>query len=393
MKVPATRVVYDEKVKTETLKRWKKILDTGRVILGADTEEFEKRMAEYLGRKHAVAVSNDTAALELAMRLIDVRGKEVLIPANGIYSIITAIDRAGGIPVLMDIDIKNNINFTAGQVQEIINKPYSNVKAVVLMPCGGVTSPDSWNIKAVCEENGVYLIGDNAHAIGLEVRDDRGDGSKVGSFEDISCFSFYATKVMNTAEGGMILFDDDRWETEAKCMRNYGRTGDFGESIIVRDGYNWRMTEFHAALGCEQIQCLEVILANRRSAAVLYSKYWPDKLERIRFNNIEPNFYKYMAMLPVGIDKAEFKQRTEELGVTMSGDVYDVCIHKQPIYYGRWGMLSFPQAEEFAERHVCLPLSEVTTEEEVIRTVAVINEVLANLSLEKNVRKKLSKWS
>ena len=388
MKVPATRVVYDERVKKGTLERWKRILDTGRVILGEDTEKFEKRMAEYLGRKHAVAVSNDTAALELAMRLIDIRGKEVIIPANGFYSIVTAIDRAGGIPVLVDIDIKNNINFTAGQIQEIINKPYSNVKAVVLMPCGGVTSPDSLSIKAVCKENGVYLIGDNAHAIGTEV-----DGNKVGSFEDISCFSFYATKVMNTAEGGMILFDNDRWETEAKCMRNYGRTGDFGESIVIRDGYNWRMTEFHAALGCEQVQMIEKILENRRLAAVLYSRYWPEKLERIKFNNIKPNFYKYMAMLPEGVDKAEFKQKTEELGVTMSGDVYDVCIHKQPIYYGRWGMLSFPQAEEFAKRHVCLPLSEVTTEEEVIRTVAVINEVLANLNLEKNVRKKLSKWS
>ncbi len=392
MKVPATRVVYDEKVKTETLKRWKMILDTGRVILGANTEEFEKRMAEYLGRKHAVSVSNDTAALELAMRLIDVRGKEVIIPANGFYSIVTAIDRAGGIPVLVDISIPNNINFTARQIEHVINNRYHNVKAVVLMPCGGVTAVDSLEIKEVCFKNGVYLIGDNAHALGLEV-----DGNKVGSFEDIACFSFYATKVLNTGEGGMLLFDDVLWdgnllEKEAKCMRNYGRTGDFGESIVIRDGYNWRMTEFHAALGCEQIQCLEVILANRRKAAELYEIHWPDKLIRMRFTGLKPNFYKYLAILPLGVDKADFKRRTEKLGVTMSGDVYDVCIHKQPIYYGRWGMLSFPQAEEFAERHICLPLSEVTTDEEVIRTVNVINEVLDNPKL-KNTGENLSKWS
>ena len=372
MKVPATRVVFGNKVKEGTLERWKKILDSGMVILGENTDEFEKRVAKYLGRKYAVAVSNDTSALELAMRLIDVRGKEVLIPANGFYSVITAIDRAGGIPLLADIDISNNANFTAKIVEDEISKPYNKIKAVVLMPCGGTTSPDSLEIKKVCKKHGVYLIGDDAHALGLEV-----DGSKVGSFEDIACLSFYATKVMNTGEGGMLLFDNELWEKEAKCLRNYGRTGDFGKSIIVRDGLNWRMTEFHAALGCEQMKNMENILVNRRNAAKLYDKHWPEKLIKMEFSDLKPNFYKYIAMLPKGINKVEFKKRTEELGVTMSGDVYDVCIHQQPIYFGRWGMLSFPQAEEFSERHVCMPLSEVTTEEEVVYTVDVINKVLS----------------
>jgi perosamine synthetase len=154
MKVLATKVVYSDKVKRGTILRWAKILESGMVILGVNTKEFEARMASYLGRKHAVSVSNDTAALELAMRLIDVRGKEVIIPANGFYSVVTAIDRAGGIPLLVDIDIENNINFTASQIEHVINNRYHIVKAVVLMPCGGVTAADSLEIREVCMRNG-----------------------------------------------------------------------------------------------------------------------------------------------------------------------------------------------------------------------------------------------
>lgn len=373
MRVPATRVVYHDQVKKKVMKRWQEILDTGRVILGANTEEFEARMAKYLGRKHAVAVSNDTAALEIAFRMIDIKGKGVILPANGFFSCVTAIDRAGGTAVLVDIDRTRNWNVSLAEIEKIIKSPWgSDIKVVVLMPCGGLATWESANIAEYCAKQGVYVVGDNAHGLGTEVR-----GKKIGSFEDIACFSFYATKVMNTAEGGMLLFDDDHWDKEARLFRNYGRGGDFGESTIVRDGYNWRMTEFHAALGCEQMKVLDRILSSRWAASTLYSMFWPKKLKGISPVGCKANWYKCMALLPEGVDKQWFKERTELNGVTMSGDVYDRCIHHQPIYWNRWAHLHFPEAEEFCKRHVCMPFAEDTTEEEVRHVVKTIDLALS----------------
>jgi len=342
-------IIYDENVKANVLKKWKEILDSGWVILGKHTKEFEKVCADYFGK--------------------------MIVPANGFFSIVTALDRAGGEPYFLDIDIDNGVNFTINEVERALRVD-ERIKAVCIMSCGGLVPADTMEIVEICREYGVYILGDNAHAHGVQV-----DGVKVGSYEDFACFSFYATKVVNTAEGGILLVDDKRFEKEAKCLRNYGRGGDFGSSTIVMDGNNWRMTEFTAALGVEQMKKINKMLEERKKVAKMYDEKFKDvkNAQPIKIpDNVSTNYYKYIVLLEKGIDKQKVKAEMLKREIEMSGDVYDLPIVEQPIYRDRYNA-NFPQAKEFSKRHVCMPFHEGMTQKEVDTVMAHFRDVLEEL--------------
>jgi len=380
MVIPGAKIVYREDMMAAVKKRWDKILDSGWVILGEETKSFERAWSGYCGRSYGVAVSNDTAALEIALKpqLLNIDGGYMMVPANGFYSVVTALDRTGGKPWFADIDMNNNINFTLQQVMEARSVLGPLLKAVCLMPCGGHVNGDALEIAKYCDANDIWVLEDAAHGHGTEI-----DGVKVGDIGDIACFSFYATKVLNTAEGGMLLMDDPEWEAEAKLYRNYGRSGNFSISVIIRDANNFRMTEFTAALGLEQTKIVEEIVEERRRVAGRYDaciKLYDDVLRKVpETPNLKSNYYKYMVMLPSGCThdkKILIKQRTGAKGVHLSGDVYDLPINRQPIYLNRYGNLNFPVAWDFSQRHICMPFYEFMTDAEIARACEVTEEVV-----------------
>ena len=376
MQIKGAKIVYRPEVIEEAFRRWDGILKSGWVILGDQTVEFEKLWAGICNRRHGIAVSNDTAALELAMRpeLLDLKGHKLVVPAQGFFSIVTALDRNGAEPFLVDIDIENgNASMTLEHVQRAYEED-ETIKAVCLMPIGGLMPRDTLEIIDFCHDHGLYVLEDAAHGHGTEILDADGRSVLVGALGDISCFSFYATKVLNTAEGGMVLVDDDSWAAEAQLYRNYGRTGAFGSSTIIRDGNNWRITEFIAALGCAQMYVWDRIVEERRRVALR----WLERSQTMKHlyplpitPNVRSNYYKFIMMAPPGFTLAE-KQALKailwnEHEIEISGDVYDLPIHCQPIYKDRpWALSSFyPQSEEFADRHICMPFYEFMTDEEI----------------------------
>lgn len=367
--VPAARPVFN----VEDRRRIGELIDgalaTGYLTLGPLTARFEAAVAERAGTRFAIAVSSGTAALEIVLRSLDVAGREVVVPTNTFFATAAAVVHAGGRPRLADVDPT-----TLALSAETLAGALTNDTAVVVMVhIGGLVTTEVEAVRALCEARGVTLVEDAAHAHGASV-----GGRHAGSFGAAGTFSFYPTKVISAGEGGMIVTDDERLRDEAVVYRDQGKAGFLGGEH-VRLGYAWRMSELHAAVGLTQWARLDEFLATRRQVAARYD----DALARIPAitplpvpPNSEPNFYKYVALLDPGIDRAALKQELrEEHGVSLSGEVYARPLHREPIFAEMAGG-SFPFAEDICARQVCLPVHSDMSDEEAVRVADALAAAL-----------------
>ena len=372
--IPPVRPYFPEEDIEKVKGYVEQILRSGRLTLGEFTRRLEEGFRELCGVKHAVAVNSGTSALEIAYRCLGVEGGEVLVPTNTFSATAAAVIFAGGKPVLVDID-PETLCITAEEVQERITE---KTRGVVAVHIGGVVCPDIRAIKEVCEDHGLFLVEDAAHAHGCTV-----DGQPAGSIGDVGCFSFYPTKVMTTGEGGMITTDRDDIAEKALRLRDQGKES-FGSNLIVDLGYNWRMPEVCAAIGLVQLDGLERAIASRRRIARYYDAAL-SKVDGIRPlevpSNIYCNYYKYVAFLDGGIDRDLFKVRLREMGVRCGGEVYWPPLHLQPLYRRLLGTREgdFPSAEEACRRMVCLPMFTGMSDEDARYVADCVAEVLGSM--------------
>jgi len=186
---------------------------------------------------------------------------------------------------------------------------------------------------------------------------------------------------MTSGEGGMITTDDENIYQRALVFRDQGKAGFLG-NIHTEMGYNWRMSEIHAAIGLSQFARLEEFIADRRKVAQFYDKELT-KVDSVSLVKIPPeaksNYYKYVAIPKDGIDRAALKKKLKEkYGVSLSGEVYELPCHLQPIFKDSYGFKGgeFPIAEGLCQRHICLPIFARMTEEEARYVVTSLKEVL-----------------
>jgi len=351
------------------------ILRSGQLTLGRFTSQLEEAFAKLCGVEHAVAVSSGTAALEIAYRCLGVgEGAEVIVPTNTFSATAAAVIFAGGKPVLADID-PETLCITEEEVKERIT---SRTKGVVVVHVGGLVCPDVKAIAEVCEDHGLFLVEDAAHAHASRL-----DGQHAGSFGHAGCFSFYPTKVMTSGEGGMIITNDGALAQKARVLRDQGKES-FGSSAIIELGYNWRMPEVCAAIGLVQLSRLEELVEQRRHIAMYYDKELArlDGIRPLRVpQNVYCNYYKYVAFLDEGIDRDVFKARMRELGVRCGGEVYWHPLHLQPLYRRLLGTKEgdFPGAEEAGRRMVCLPVFAGMSLEDAAYVVDCARKVLEEM--------------
>lgn len=234
------------------LDRLRPILVSGMLVQGATVARFEAAVAERIGRKHAVAVSSGTAALELVLEALEVRGGEVVVPALTWPSPAHAARRAGADVVLVDVD-ESEWNALPSALLGAVGR---KTRAIVAIDQFG--APARMHELAAA---GVPVVEDAACAIGSTL-----GGRACGSFGIASCLSFHPRKVLTTGEGGMILTDDDALAARVRQLRNHGQraAGDF-----VEPGPNERLGELQAALGLAQLERLDSILGRRRELASL----------------------------------------------------------------------------------------------------------------------------
>jgi dTDP-4-amino-4,6-dideoxygalactose transaminase len=377
--------VFSESDRAEIAESATGILASGALTLGPYTRRFEEEFATAhtsadAAVPHTVATSSGTAALEVALRAAGATGRDVIVPANTFFATAAAVLRAGGRPVFADIEAAT-FALSRSTVEAALTP---GTAAVVLVHLGGLISPEVDALARLCDERGLALIEDAAHAHGSRYR-----GRFAGSFGRAAAFSFYPTKVVTSGEGGMVVTTSEELADEARVYRDQGK-GTFTANHHIRLGSAFRMSELNAVTGVVHLRRMNEFIARRRSVAARYTE------ELSRLDGLSPpvepdgsrgNFYKYVLLLPPGMDRETFKKELAgRHGVRLSGEVYDLPLHRQPFFADGPGedaagpLPPLPVSEDVCARHVCLPVHSDMHDDEVEHVVTAVTRVYSSLS-------------
>lgn len=372
MNVPPARPTFPDDDRAEILAMIDESLRTGALTLGPRTRELEEQFLRAHGGEHAIAVSSGTAALEIVLRAIGVEGRDVVVPTNTFFATAAAAVHAGGRPRFADVD-PFTLALTSDSVRAALTP---NTRAVIAVHIGGLVSPDLAAIRELCDELDLALVEDAAHAHGSTL-----DGLPAGSFGVAGTFSFYPTKVITSGEGGMIVTASDRIRDEARIYRDQGKAAFVGGDH-TRLGYAWRLSEPNAAIGIVQLRRLAAFMDVRLKVAGIYDNAL-DGIDGITRQPVPErcvtNYYKYIAFLDERVDRDTFKARMRERGVGMSGEVYSLPLHRQPVFAEVHDGRPLPVADQACAAHVCLPIHSDMTEAEAAFVVDALAATLEGM--------------
>ncbi len=324
------------------------VLRSGRLVQGPCTEEFERRFAEAVGARNAIATSSGTAALHIAYLATLEPGSDVLVPTFSHISTASMVHFAGCRPIFCDIDPKT---FTL-DLNDVKRRLTPNTRAIVGVHLfGNACAIDE--ILAFAREHNLKIIWDAAQAHGTRYR-----GRDVGSFPDMVCYSFYPTKNMFVGEGGMITTDDDELAEKCRLLRSHGQTRKYYHPML---GFNYRMTDVEAAIGLKQLEKLNEFVQKRRENAAFFT----ERLSRIEGiqtpyvpKDVEHSYHQYSILIDsekLGLTRDELAQTLKDRGIG-TGVHYPRPIHKQPAFESLLGEQRLPISEQVAEKILSLPV-------------------------------------
>ncbi len=340
---------------------------------GPFIKEFEQKFAARVGRKHGIAVTNGTAALDAAVDALGLgKGDEVIMPTFTIISCITQIVRCGAIPVLVDSDpLTWNMDVT-----QIEAKITSRTKAIMVVHIYGLPV-DMVPVLDIAQRYGLKIIEDAAEMHGQTYR-----GKPCGSFGDISTFSFYPNKHITTGEGGMIVTDNDELAETCRSLRNLCFQPQ-KRFVHERLGWNLRMTNMQAALGLAQLEQLDKFVDRKREMGERYTALLhglPGVQLPLAHTDYADNIYWIYGLIlddAIGFDAEEAMKRLASKGIGSRPFFYPM--HKQPVLK-RMGLFDgehYPVAERLALQGFYIPSGLALTGEQMERVVEQVIETLA----------------
>jgi len=349
-------------------------IDTGWISSeGPFVERFEQAFARRVGRRHAVAAANGTAALDIAVEALAIGpGDEVILPTFTIISCIHQIVRAGATPVLVDSDpLSWNMD-----VEQVAAKITPRTKAIMAVHIYGLPV-DMDPLLALADRHGLKLIEDASQMLGQTYKD-----KPCGSFGDISTFSFYPNKHITTGEGGMMATDDEELAERARSLRNLCFQP--GKRFVHEHlGWNYRMTNLQAALGLAQLERLDEFVARKRFVGRRYRELLKDvpglQLPLTETEFAENIYWVFGLVLDrtLAIDAASAMKRLSLNGVATRPFFWPM--HRQPVLLnkGWFEQENYPVAENLAEQGFYLPsglaLSEGQMEQVADRVIRILN--------------------
>jgi len=365
--IPLLRLNYDEDEISFIQQGIKEILLSGYLTMADKVREFEREFSQWVGCRYALGTNSGTSSLEIPLRALGVEDKVVICPSNTYMATPIAAIHAGAKVLFVDSEI-DNLQISPDMLSQVL-KETDNVAALIIVHIGGIISPRFGEIKKLCDHYAVPIIEDAAHAHGASI-----DGKNAGTLGLAGSFSFYPTKVMVTAEGGMVTTDDEELHKKGIVLREHGKA-DHHFNIHTEFGYNWRFSEIHALLGLQQMRIADDILAERRKIASWYDGLLTDVagVRKIHIpQNVRSSYYKYICYLDEKIERAVLKERLfREFGVALTGEVYSDPCHSQPVFTKYPDKVINLPEERFegtnyiSKRHICLPLYPGLTREEV----------------------------
>lgn len=357
------------------------VMKTRFLSIGPKVVEFEKRMSSFAGTKYAVAVNSGTSALHLIIRGMGIKeGDKVLTTPFSFISSSNCILFEKATPLFVDIEDKT-LNMDAEKTDELLEdlseEELKKVKAMVVVDAFG--QPADWDrFKEIGKKYNLKLIEDSAEALGSEYK-----GKRAGSLGEVGVFAFYPNKQITTGEGGILVTNNEELARLARSMRNQGR-GESGEWLDhERLGYNFRMDELSAALGCSQMQRIGEILDKREKVAGMYG----EKLEEVEEVQV-PYVASYVSRMSWfvhvirlrGIDRNKIIKYLNEQGVQCKP--YFTPIHLQPFYKKMFGYKEgdFPVTEDVSSRTIALPFFSNLKEEQIDYVVAKLKKGIGKIS-------------
>lgn len=348
---------------------------------GSFVKQFERDWAAYCGRRYGVAVANGTAALELAVACLDLRpGDEVILPTFTIMSCAQAVVRAGGVPVLVDADPRTwcmDVSRAAARVTG---------RTRAIMPVHIYGHPvDMDPLIALARERGVAILEDAAEVHGAEYCSGRAEGKsewrRCGSLGDLSCFSFYANKIVTTGEGGMVLTDNPQWAERLADLRNlcFGK-GDKRFLHTALSG-NARMTNLQAAVGVAQIEQIDRLLERKRWMGRRYTEELggvPGIALQAAEPWARPVYWMYGIVLDesTNYDAAGFGKALSAVGVQTRP--FFLGMHEQPALrkLGLFQGERYPVADRLARQGLYLPSGLALTEAQIAEVCRAVRRLL-----------------
>ncbi|OUR96484.1 hypothetical protein A9Q84_09040 [Halobacteriovorax marinus] len=338
---------YDEEFKQKFRNFCDEILDTAYLTNHVFVKRFENEFAKFSGSKFSLATTSGTTSLEAALRAVDVRGKEVILPTNTFIATAAAIINAGGIPKIIDVE-PEYYSLCPENLKSSLTK---EVAAVITVHIAGHISPTILELQKTCLEFGIPLIEDCAHAHGAKL-----NGQGAGNFGAFGCFSHFTTKVMTTGEGGSLICNEQDLYEKVLSIRQFGK--DESNSILhTREGSNFKVTEFQAALGILELERINQRINKRRELALRYQENLKDSEWSCLTDNdfMLSSYYKQVIIPPTKFKRADIEKTLNEKGISLTGGVYNIPLHKQPTLKKFIQQNKYKVSDTFSKAHICPP--------------------------------------
>jgi len=359
------------------------VLRSGWLTTGAVAKAFEQELAARVGAKRAVALSSGTAALHLALEAIGIGADDEVIVPTWTFTASAEVARyLGARPVLVDVRA-DDLNVDPEAVERAVTP---RTRAIVGVDLGG--QPCDWDLlRALAERRGIVLVDDAAHALPASLR-----GRPIGTWADLTAFSFYATKTLATGEGGMLVTDSGEWADRAEVMSLHGISRDAWkrytaegswEYEVVAPGFKYNMTDLAAALGRVQLARLDAMHARRAAIAERYSAAFAG-LPELEPPTLRPDrthawqlYVLRLRLERLRIDRAAFIRELAERDVGTS--VHFIPLHLHPYWRDLSGLVpsDLPVATREFERVLSLPIYSALSDEQVSRVIGAVTDTVA----------------
>jgi perosamine synthetase len=374
--IPITKPYFGE----EEERAVAQVIRSGWVVQGPRVMEFERCVAEHTGAKYAVATSNCTTALHLALLALGIGpGDEVLVPSYSFIATANSVLHAGATPVFVDIDART-YNIDPNLIERAITP-----RTRAIMPVHQIgLAADLDAVHAVANRHGLLVVEDAATIIGGTYK-----GKKIGAHSPAVCFSFHPRKAITTGEGGMVTTNDPELAQKVEMLRSHGaNVSDYARhgagKVVIEEypvlGYNFRMTDMQGAIGVEQMKKLDWILQRRVEIGTRYNAALAD-IDFVE-TPYEPPYAKhtyqsYCIRFAHNSPKTrdEVMEEMQRAGIATRRGV--MAAHLEPFYRKKFGAVSLPETEAATRTTMLLPIYAQITEEEQETVIRTLRKILA----------------
>lgn len=361
-----------------------KVLKSDFLTQGPYVEKFEQALCRYTGAKYCVAVSNGTAALHLAVLALQIKpGAQGITSPNTFLATANAFIYGGLTPRFVDID-PQTFNLDLGELKKSLNK-----QTKLIIPVHFAGQPvDMRKVKSIIKGRELFVIEDASHAIGSKYA----DGSRIGScrYSTMTTFSFHPVKTITTGEGGAVMTNDKKIYERLRLLRTHGMTKDASKLAVNPGpwyyemqtlGFNYRLTDFQAALGVSQLKKLGRFKKRRREIVAQYDRAFanlPNVMAPIEEKGVESAFHLYVLRVDfeaLGVSRNFVMTQLKKQGI--GTQVHYIPVHLQPYYQNCFGYKpgDFPVCEKYYEQALSLPLYPAMTNRDVAFVIRAVKEI------------------